>query len=109
VTTIRDCTETFRTRNAGAFVLTFDIVFSSAELYRAWRDSGVISKETVAQRYKVDPDQVQIIDYPTADAIKISIPRRPSAGSPTDADLDSAAQFVPLLDLELPATSGESA
>ncbi len=101
--TIRDCTTTFRTRNAGAFLVSVNIVFTTPELHRQWRDSGVINPESVASRMKVDPDVVRIIDYPAASAIKITIPRRTVAGDPQDTDLDSAAQFVPLLDLELPA------
>jgi Domain of unknown function (DUF4387) len=100
--TIRDYATTFRTRNAGAFLVSVDIVFATPELHRQWRDSGVINPESVASRMKVDPDVVRIIDYPAASAIKITIPRRTVAGDPQDTDLDSAAQFVPLLDLELP-------
>jgi hypothetical protein len=101
--TIRDYTTTFRTRNAGAFLVSLDIVFATPELYQQWRDSGVINAESVATRMKVDPDVVRIIDYPAASAIKITMPRRTVAGDPADTDLDSAAQFVPLLDLELPS------
>lgn len=100
--TIREYTTTFRTRNAGAFLVSVDIVFSTPELYVQWRDSGIINKESVAERMKVSPDVVRIIDYPAASAIKITIPRRTIAGDPDDTDLDSAGQFVPLLDLELP-------
>jgi hypothetical protein len=100
--TIREYTTTFRTRNAGAFLVSVDIVFTTPELYVQWRDSGVINKESVAERMKVSPDVVRVIDYPAASAIKITIPRRTVAGDPDDTDLDSAGQFVPLLDLELP-------
>jgi Domain of unknown function (DUF4387) len=100
--TIREYTSTFRTRNAGAFLVSVDIVFNTPELYVQWRDSGVINQDSVAERMKVNPDVVRVIDYPAACAIKITIPRRTVAGDPDDTDLDSAGQFIPLLDLELP-------
>jgi hypothetical protein len=101
MTAIRECTTTFRTRNAGAFIVSADIVFRSEALYVAWRDSGIITAELVGERMRVDPATVQIIDYPAAFALKITVPRRTVAGGPDDTDLDSAAQFVPLLDLDL--------
>jgi hypothetical protein len=106
--TIRECTSTFRTRNAGAFLVSLDMVFATPELHQQWRDSGVITPESVATRMKVDPAVVRIIDYPAASAIKITIPRRTVAGDPDDTDLDSAAQFVPLLDLELPGADQQA-
>lgn len=103
MTDIRSSTSTFRTRNAGAFLVSVDMVFTSEQEYRRWRDSGVITAAEVARLLKVDAGTVEVIDYPAANAIKVTLPRRVVAGSPADTDLDSAAQFVPLLALTLPA------
>ncbi|WP_433063911.1 DUF4387 family protein [Dactylosporangium sp. CS-033363] len=99
---IRSECSTFRTRNAGAFLVSADMVFKTEEAYVRWRDSGAINAEAVAALLKVDPATVQVIDYPAANAIKVTLPRRTIAGGPDDTDLDSAAQFVPLLSLRLP-------
>lgn len=99
---IRSDCSTFRTRNAGAFLVSADMVFNTEEAYRKWRDAGVITAETVAGLLHVDPATVRVIDYPAANAIKVTMPRRTVAGGPDDTDLDSAAQFVPLLSLRLP-------
>ncbi len=99
---IRSDCSTFRTRNAGAFLVSADMVFNTEEAYLRWRDSGVITVEAVAELLRVSPADVQIIDYPAANAIKVTMPRRTVAGGPDDTDLDSAAQFVPLLSLRLP-------
>jgi hypothetical protein len=104
MTDIRSSTSTFRTRNAGAFLVSVDMVFTSEEEYRRWRDSGVITPTEVARLLKVDPDKIDVFDYPAANAIKVTMPRRVVAGGPDDTDLDSAAQFVPLLELRLPAS-----
>jgi hypothetical protein len=99
---IRSACSTFRTRNAGAFLVSADMVFNSEEEYLRWRDSGVINAAAVAELLHADPATVQVIDYPAANAIKITLPRRTVAGGPDDTDLDSAATFVPLLALTLP-------
>ncbi|WP_433077347.1 DUF4387 family protein [Dactylosporangium sp. CA-052675] len=99
---IRSDCSTFRTRNAGAFLVSADMVFRTEEAYRSWRDSGAVTAEAVAALLRVDPATVQVIDYPAANAIKVTMPRRTVAGGPDDTDLDSAAQFVPLLSLRRP-------
>lgn len=102
MTDIRSSCSTFRTRNAGAFLVSVDMVFNDEAEYRRWRDSGVITAEAVARLLRVDPATVEVIDYPAANAIKVTLPRRTVAGGPADTDLDSAATFVPLLELRLP-------
>jgi hypothetical protein len=99
---IRSECSTFRTRNAGAFLVSADMVFKTEEAYLRWRDSGAVNAAAVAALLHVDPATVQVIDYPAANAIKVTMPRRTVAGGPDDTDLDSAAQFVPLLSLRLP-------
>lgn len=99
---VRDLAATFRTRNAGAFRVSFDVVFQEPEDYRRWRDAEVFTPEAVGARLHVDPSRVEVFQYPAANAIKVTLPRRTSGGGPTDTDVDSAAQFVPLLDLTLP-------
>lgn len=102
MTDIRSSCSTFRTRNAGAFLVSVDMVFTTEEEYLSWRDSGAITAEAVAALLHVDPSTVDVIDYPAANAIKVTLPRRTVAGGPDDTDLDSAAQFVPLLALRKP-------
>ncbi len=77
-------------------------MFVNADEYHRWRDSGVITAEAVGALLKADPATVEVIDYPAANAIKVTLPRRTVAGGPDDTDLDSAATFVPLLALRLP-------
>ena len=64
--------------------------------------SGVLSAANVAPRYGVDPGQVRVVALANARAIKISLPRPVSAGSPSDADCLGGQQYAPLLDIEVP-------
>jgi hypothetical protein len=84
------------------------MVFSTEEEYHRWRDAGVITAEAVGALLKADPATVEVIDYPAANAIKVTLPRRTVAGGPDDTDLDSAATFVPLLELRLPGPSASA-
>ncbi len=99
---LRDVTDMVRSRNAGAFLLTFDIMFRSDDEYVAVRDAGVLGPELFARLYQVPVEAVKVTPYDTVRAIKVTVPRRTSGGSPDDTDVDGAQQYVPLLDIELP-------
>ena len=93
-----------RSKNAGALLLTLDIMFDNEEAYRTVFDSGVLSPRKIASLYNLSDNQVEIIAFEVALAIKITIPRHTTAGSPGDSDVYGAQQHAPLLDLEI--TSG---
>jgi uncharacterized protein DUF4387 len=99
---LRDACDLFRSRNAGAFTLTFDIVLETDELFRRVRDANVIERSDIGRRLGVDPADVRIIAYEQGRAIKITVPRSPSGGAPDDHDVDGAQQFVALADLRMP-------
>jgi hypothetical protein len=91
-----------RSKNAGPFVLTFDIMFEDPALYRRTRDSGVISRELVAGLYNRPPEDVMLFHCDNALAIKISIPRPIFSGDLGDSDVFGGQQFAPLVDIEVP-------
>jgi len=90
-----------RSKNAGPFTLTFDIMARDGEAYRAILDSGRLTADVIGQIYQVSPDQVDVFEIPSINAIKISIPRLVSAGSPQDLDVYGAQQAAPLIELPL--------
>ena len=51
--------------------------------------------------YNLSDNQVEIIPFEVALAIKITIPRHIIAGSPGDSDVYGAQQHAPLLDIEI--------
>lgn len=95
-------TKLIRSKNAGPFVLTFDIMFDDPELYRKTRDSGILSKELMARLYNMKAEDVMLFNCDNALAIKISIPRPYASGSLEDADVFGGQQFAPLVDIEIP-------
>lgn len=99
---LRDLAKLIRTKNAGPFQLTMDIMFPDAATYRHVADSGVVSVALIAGMFKVAPGQVKLFHYDPANAIKITIPRQVTSGDPADTDLFGGQQFAPLTDVEVP-------
>ena len=91
-----------KSANAGASQLTFDIGFADPARFRAVVASGAISREAVAKRYRIRPEDVAIHPYTPASTIKITIPRPVISGGVEERDFDGVQQFIPLLDLEIP-------
>lgn len=91
-----------RSKNAGPYHLTFDVMFENEDDFRRLAASEVLDALWVARHYSVPEEDVRIIHYPAGNAIKITIPRHASCGSPEDTDVYGAQQHGPLLELELP-------
>jgi Domain of unknown function (DUF4387) len=89
-----------RSKNAGPFWLTFDVMFDDAGVYRAVRDQRVITVDRLAALYHQDPSVVRIFTVDSALAIKVSFPRPASSGSASDTDVFGGQQYAPLMDLE---------
>ena len=53
-----EVTKLVRSKNAGPFVLTFDIMFDDPEVYTRVRDSGVLNKGLVARMYRQPEEEV---------------------------------------------------
>lgn len=101
MTSLRERCDLFRSRNAGAFLLTCDVVPVSTELFDRLQAEGTLESADVARRLGVEQSDMQVTYYRQSNAIKITIPRRTSGGGPEDHDVDGAQQFVTLLDLEI--------
>ena len=61
-----------RSKNAGALLLTLDVIFDDDATYERVRDSAVISADTIARAYRVSHNEVQIIHFDIARAIKVT-------------------------------------
>ena len=97
-----EVTKLVRSKNAGPFVLTFDIMFDDPETYKRVRDSGVLNKQLVARIYNQQEEDVLFFNVDNALAIKFSIPRPTFSGDLDDSDVYGGQQYAPLLDIEVP-------
>lgn len=91
-----------RSKNAGPFELTFDIMFDDAATYERVKRSGAVSREVVAARFRLPVDRVKFFYCDSALAIKASIPRPFVQGDLRDSDGHGGQQYAPLMDIEIP-------
>ena len=97
--TLAEAAKLIRSKNAGPFWLTFDVMFDDEDTYSRVRDQRVLAPEVVAPLYRLPPDEVQVFAHDGALAVKVSMPRPNSSGSPFDTDVFGGQQYAPLLDL----------
>jgi hypothetical protein len=97
---IRDLAAVVRSKNAGPFRLTVDILFKDDETYRSVKASGAITPALIARLYGLRPEQItDFVEFDPGRAIKATFPRPVSSGAVGDTDVYGAQQHVPLLDI----------
>jgi hypothetical protein len=103
--TLGELADVMRSKNAGPFQFTIDLMFNDIATYRRVVDSGAIASAVIAKLYDVEENLVRIMPFERVRAIKITIPRRTGAhgsGSAFDRDVYGAQQHGPLVDLAIP-------
>jgi hypothetical protein len=90
-----------RSKNAGPFWITFDIVFENDEDFERVISAKVLTKEWISGTYKIPQDTLIFIEIPAARAIKFSFPRPRIQGDHGETDMYSGQQYAPLLDLQI--------
>lgn len=102
MTTIQELASVVRSKNAGPFILTFDLFFEDESDYERVRDADAITVEKIATLYEIDEgDILGIYTLDRINAIKISIRRPVAAGDVNDTDVYGTQQHVALLDIEV--------
>lgn len=100
--TLGEVATLIRSKNAGPFMLTIDIMFDDPAVFRRVVDSGVMQPATLAEQFGVDPATLALYVVEPALAIKVSFPRLHPSGDLADGDIFGGQQFSPLVDLEVP-------
>ena len=100
---LSDIAKTIRSKNAGVDKITFDVIFTDRESYERVQASGVLSREAVCRLFGVAPERItDHVAFDPALAIKFTLYRRVSSGSPGDGDVFGSQHYGPLLDIEVP-------
>ena len=94
-------TKLIRSKNAGPFELTFDIMFKDREGFERVRRSGRLSPESISRLYGVPVGQVQFFVLEDLLAIKLSIPRAAFSGDVNDTDVYGGQFHGPLTTLKI--------
>lgn len=92
-----------RSKNAGPFEITFDVMFDDAQSYARVKRSGVIDSVRIASLYRIPPDAVLVCKpFDAALAFKITIRRPVASGDWLDTDVYGCQQHVPLTSIVVP-------
>jgi len=101
---LQDLATVLRSKNAGPFQITIDLIFDEEASYRRVLDSGALTSTRIAGLYGVEAQHVAVIPFDRVRAIKVTLPRRSGArgsGSAFDRDVYGAQQHSPLAEIEI--------
>ena len=90
-----------RSKNAGPFQVTIDLMFETEESYRKVLDSPAFTVENIAELYHVPVSQIAVKTFDRILTVKVVLPRKNSSGSPLDCDVYGSQQHFPLGNLEI--------
>ena len=94
---LKDVAVVIRSKNAGPYELTLDILLRDEEMFQKMRKADVINKKIIAQLYRLpEADVLSIIYFPNARAIKATIVRPLPSGAMGERDVYGAQQHAPL-------------
>jgi hypothetical protein len=100
---LSDIAKTIRSKNAGVDKITFDVIFAKRADYDLVRRSGVLSRAAVSRIFGISDARItDYVEFDPALAIKFTIMRSLTSGSPGDADVFGSQQYGPLLQISIP-------
>jgi len=105
MTKLAELASLIRSKNAGPFQITIDVMFANVTDYRRVLKGDSLTAAEVAKRYRIEERDVAVIPFDRVFAIKITIPRRwgsRGSGSAGDRDVYGAQQHGPLAAIEVP-------
>jgi len=101
--TLAEIAKVIRSKNAGPFEITFDIMFDDVASFERVKRWGGLTPAAIAAAYRIPPKDVLVCrPYDPALAFKITIRRPVSSGDIGDTDVYGCQQHVPLTALEVP-------
>ncbi|KAK0763522.1 hypothetical protein N5P37_002899, partial [Trichoderma harzianum] len=105
--TIGEAAKVIRSKNAGPYEITFDIIFNDKETYDRVKNSGLLRPELIAEIYDLSVDNIVYCGFfDQALAFKATIPRmrngRPAvSGGFMEDDVHGSQKYLPLMNLKL--------
>lgn len=90
-----------RSKNAGPFSITLDVIFESKKEYEAIKNANIISRESISKAYCIREDEItEFVYFDQALGIKVTFNRQISSGTTGDRDVYGAQQHAPLMALQ---------
>ncbi len=101
MTKLGELARLIRSKNAGPFELTFDIMFDDEAKFARVIESKALTPQVIAEIYRLPVAEVKFFIVPEALAVKASIPRPRFQGDVLDSDCHGGQQYAPLIDIEV--------
>lgn len=99
---LKDIANVIRSKNAGPFELTLDVLLKDQQMFEKLRQADVINTKVIAQLYQIpETDVISIVYFPNARAIKATIVRPLPSGALGERDVYGAQQHAPLVNFTL--------
>jgi hypothetical protein len=100
---LQELARTIRSKNAGSFMITVEIIFDKKDYYQIIKENNLITVKTIAQAYQVPNEEIiDFVYYDPGLGIKANFKRTIPSGGPFESDVYGCQQYAPLLDIELP-------
>lgn len=98
-----DAVDYLYSKNAGPFVITFDIAFKNRALFDAAVSAGVFTREAMARQLRIPESRIlSIHPYPAANIVKFSITRTAPSGSFGENTVFGSQLWPTLIDFPIP-------
>lgn len=99
---LRDIAKFIRSKNAGPFRLTFDIVFESVDGFQRVRRAKAITRRRIAEAFSIpEKDVSSLFEVEMGNAYKVTLIRPVAQGAMGETDIYGCQQHVPLLNLTI--------
>lgn len=96
--TLYDIAKVVRSKNAGPFSITLDVLFDSPEVYRRVKARNLINRPLISRLYHIPEQSItELIYFDQACGIKVTYNRDISSGTVGDRDVYGAQQHAPLM------------
>jgi len=90
---LSEIAKTIRSKNAGVDKITFDVIFADRTNYDLVRRSGLLSRAALCRVFGIPESRItDYVEFDPALAIKFTMFRTISSGSPGDADIFGSQQ-----------------
>ncbi|KAL7954550.1 hypothetical protein V8C34DRAFT_319757 [Trichoderma compactum] len=105
--TIGEAAKVIRSKNAGPYEITFDIIFNDKETYDKVKDSGLLRPDLISKLYHRSVENIVYCGFfDQASAFKATIPRmrngQPAvSGGFMENDVHGSQKYLPLMNLKL--------
>lgn len=99
---LQEIARTIRSKNAGAFMITVEIIFDDLSWYEYVKNNNLINRKVLADAYNVEENWVLDFNYYDPGlGIKANFKRKFPSGGPNESDVYGCQQYAPLLDIKV--------